>query len=563
MQSYRRIGGYAVLAVILCVLCVNSIAFFRSLDRLMEASENVAHTQQTRDLLAAFMMAVLNAETGQRGYLMTSDSQYLAPYHNAYRSVDPAALALTAHLADDPTLREPAVRMRQLAKQKLSEMASAISTHTREGSEASRRYVATHQGRTVMNEIRDQSRIIQLELDLRMARNAVAYDSQKIAIQTAAWVFTGAGIGLVLFVYVMMRREIHRRSAAAQEIASYAETLDRGKQLIERERNEIARLNEASNFLQSCNSMDEVAALSTNLLAGLFPGRQGALWIYAASRNRLTTLAAFGGAPVDSSLAPEDCWGLRRGQIHETAAGGSAPCCDHHLTHPELGLCIPLIAHGETLGLLTLDGTDGLGADMDALRRLAEMVARQLGLTLANLRMRETLKEQSIRDPLTGVFNRRYLEAVAAKEIAHANRSGRPLAVAMLDVDHFKRFNDLHGHGAGDAALVAVCGYLKANMREGDWIFRYGGEEFVLLLRDADHADAEAKIAELREGISAISLELGGNSLPSITASIGVAVFPDHGMTMDALLEGADAALYEAKSGGRNRVSFAPELVAA
>nr|WP_252926205.1 GGDEF domain-containing protein [Aliihoeflea sp. 40Bstr573] len=177
--------------------------------------------------------------------------------------------------------------------------------------------------------------------------------------------------------------------------------------------------------------------------------------------------------------------------------------------------------------------------------------------------MRETLKEQSIRDPLTGVFNRRYLEAVAAKEIAHANRSGRPLAVAMLDVDHFKRFNDLHGHGAGDAALVAVCGYLKANMREGDWIFRYGGEEFVLLLRDADHADAEAKIAELREGISAISLELGGNSLPSITASIGVAVFPDHGMTMDALLEGADAALYEAKSGGRNRVSFAPELVAA
>lgn len=188
------------------------------------------------------------------------------------------------------------------------------------------------------------------------------------------------------------------------------------------------------------------------------------------------------------------------------------------------------------------------------LRRTAELTARQLSLTLANLRLRETLKEQSVRDPLTNAFNRRYLENVGTKEIAQSARTGQVLAAIMLDVDHFKRFNDLHGHQAGDAALVAVASYLQDNIREGDWFFRYGGEEFVLLLRDGQPSDMMCKADELRMGVAALVLEHDGKTLPRVTASMGLAISAGREETLEMLLARADEALYAAKSAGRNRV---------
>ncbi|MGE4219441.1 MAG: GGDEF domain-containing protein, partial [Alphaproteobacteria bacterium] len=152
---------------------------------------------------------------------------------------------------------------------------------------------------------------------------------------------------------------------------------------------------------------------------------------------------------------------------------------------------------------------------------------------------------------------RRYLDTVAEKELAHARRLSRPFAVIMLDIDHFKRFNDLHGHAAGDQALIGVCDHLQKNIREGDWLFRFGGEEFVLLLLESDRATAEARASELREGVAALSLRNGREALPPVTVSMGLAVFPDHGETLAGLLELADKALYESKRAGRNRVTSA------
>lgn len=189
--------------------------------------------------------------------------------------------------------------------------------------------------------------------------------------------------------------------------------------------------------------------------------------------------------------------------------------------------------------------------------RIVELVARQIAVTIANLNLRETLKEQSIRDPLTGAFNRRYLEVVAEKEMKHARRNGHELAVVMFDVDHFKRFNDVHGHPAGDRVLVSLSEFVQASIRDSDWFFRIGGEEFVLLLRESSRADAERRVREICDGIARLDMTLDGRPLPRVTISLGIAMFPEHGETLGSLLEQADKALYASKQAGRNRFTLA------
>ncbi|MBB1248382.1 GGDEF domain-containing protein [Rhizobium sp. G21] len=195
-------------------------------------------------------------------------------------------------------------------------------------------------------------------------------------------------------------------------------------------------------------------------------------------------------------------------------------------------------------------------------RRLAEMAARQIGLTLSNIRLRESLRDQSIRDPMTKAFNRRHLETVFEKEMAKAIRYGRPLSIAMLDIDHFKRYNDTHGHQAGDAALIAVTQHIQSKLRESDWLFRYGGEEFLILFSESGSADAAARLDQIRNSVSMLSIANDGVALPHVTISCGAAGLGEDAETFEALVSAADAALYEAKNAGRNQVRRASELTA-
>lgn len=162
------------------------------------------------------------------------------------------------------------------------------------------------------------------------------------------------------------------------------------------------------------------------------------------------------------------------------------------------------------------------------------------------------LREQAIRDSLTGLFNRRYLEETLQREIAQASRSGRPLAIVMIDIDQFKEVNDAHGHSAGDAALQALGALLAANTRGGDVACRYGGEEFVLALPGATLEVARERADRLRLTVEALRVEHAGAIL-SMTISAGIAAYPLHGERVDQVLDSADQALYQAKNGGRNR----------
>ena len=181
----------------------------------------------------------------------------------------------------------------------------------------------------------------------------------------------------------------------------------------------------------------------------------------------------------------------------------------------------------------------------------------RVALAFANLRLRETLRSQSIRDPLTGLFNRRYMEETLERELHRAARHQTLLGVLMIDIDHFKLFNDTFGHGVGDALLEELGSFLRANVRSEDVPCRYGGEEFIIILPEANLEDTVRRANQLRQGIAGMKLQRHGKSIGPVTISQGVAGFPEHGASAGQLLQAVDAALYRAKRGGRDRVVVA------
>jgi diguanylate cyclase (GGDEF)-like protein len=218
-------------------------------------------------------------------------------------------------------------------------------------------------------------------------------------------------------------------------------------------------------------------------------------------------------------------------------------------------ICVPLIIHSEKVGILRLCGSSHTSAQTyDTMRRLARIVAEHLVLALTNLHMRERLRDLAIRDALTGLFNRRYLDETLVRELRRARRYQHSVGVIMLDIDHFKQFNDTYGHDAGDTLLREMAAFLQKQVRSDDIACRYGGEEFILILPGASLVDTERRAEEVRLGVKRLEVKHNGQWLGRITISLGVAVFPDHGETDEEVIKAADKALFRAKRCGRDQV---------
>ncbi len=219
-------------------------------------------------------------------------------------------------------------------------------------------------------------------------------------------------------------------------------------------------------------------------------------------------------------------------------------------------LCLPLTAQRETLGLLYFEPRPGAASCSDTQEIYLRMLAENIGLALANLRLRDTLREMAMADALTGLANRRQLDAVLETALAEADRMQTPMSCLMLDVDHFKRFNDMFGHDAGDAVLREVGAVLKALTRDHGLAFRYGGEEFLLLMPDLGADQAMRRAEEIRSRIATSRMAHDDRELGPVTVSIGLATAPAH-CPLDRLVQTADAALLRAKTQGRNCVVVA------
>jgi diguanylate cyclase (GGDEF)-like protein len=328
---------------------------------------------------------------------------------------------------------------------------------------------------------------------------------------------------------------------------------------------DMAFLSDVAQLFQACRTIEEVCKVARDRLQGLSPDLSGALYLMGETNKCLENVMAWGAVQASGAFfMPSDCWALRCGRPHQVSKGHDSIVCVHaDAKEGDWHLCVPMMAQGEALGVLYFRvGTEenrrtdpGLIAE-DRLHFYFN-VSETLALAVANIRLRETLQHQAIRDPLTGLFNRRYFQETLKRELHRASRAKLPLSLVILDIDHFKRFNDTYGHDAGDAALKAVSEILISRTRAGDVACRHGGEEFVLAFPGLPAEVAASRVEALRCEIEARDIQFLGQTIDPVTISAGIAVYPGHAMDMDSLMRAADQALYQSKEAGRNRFTMA------
>jgi diguanylate cyclase (GGDEF)-like protein/PAS domain S-box-containing protein len=315
-------------------------------------------------------------------------------------------------------------------------------------------------------------------------------------------------------------------------------------------------------LLQSCVNREEVISAALGFAPKIFPAVPGALALLDASRSVAEVNGAWNGCQLPETVFdPLSCWALRTGHPHLVAAGDSTARCEHAAGIKNTYLCTPILAQGETLGVVHFQTTDEVPELDTSELSFKTTFAGQVGLSIANIRLREALRIQSVRDTLTGLYNRRYLEEMLEREVRRAARAGQSLGILMIDLDHFKSFNDTYGHDAGDVVLRESGASLTRSIRAEDFVCRFGGEEFVVIMPTADLVASSARAERMRMQMKELTVLHQGRSIGMLTISVGVAMFPEHGTSPKELMAAADAALYEAKRNGRDQIAIAPSKV--
>ncbi len=317
---------------------------------------------------------------------------------------------------------------------------------------------------------------------------------------------------------------------------------------------EISLLQNMSGLLNACTTVDEAGKILKQILPQLLPEMTGAISIVKSHRDKFSVVAHWGAEwPGMESFESSQCWALRKGHYHTSKEQETNVVCEHLNDNLQgEATCMPLLAQGETFGVLHLINAASHASDNQF--KIAISAAEQIGLALANLHLRNDLRQQAIRDPLTGIYNRRYMMETLQQEFSRAKRLHSTIGLLMVDLDHFKRFNDTLGHDTGDLILKRVARELQKNSRAEDTVCRFGGEEFCLVCPDISLENAQYLAEKFRKRIRNLDIRINHKPIDTVTLSVGVALFPHHAHDADLLLKSADEALYRAKAEGRDRV---------
>ena len=366
----------------------------------------------------------------------------------------------------------------------------------------------------------------------------------------------------------LIYEDVSEQTRAIEAQRQHADSLDRLVKELELRTNQITLLNEMGSLLQSSGTVQEASAVVGSFAQRLFPeAPSGALYLFRSSRDLVEAGARWGKRDALAPTFPPDaCWSLRRGRPHWSETPGSSIACQHLMKDSTTEcLCVPMVAQGNTVGVLHLEFDSATrlqyGSGMESFReshqQLAISLASQIALSLSGLQLRDSLRELSIRDPLTRLFNRRFLQESMDRELQLASRKKQSIAILFLDLDHFKRFNDTFGHDAGDMVLQSLADLFRSFFRSTDICCRYGGEEFAIILPESTSKDAAIRADALRSEVKRLRLRYKKEPVGPLTISVGVAAFPEHGSTSDELLKMADECLYESKARGRDVVTLA------
>jgi diguanylate cyclase (GGDEF)-like protein len=582
------------------------------------SSQQSAYEKQDAGISEVFRLSnhllsqLKDAETGQRGYILTGEERYLQPYTLAKSQIPDTLKALQEHAGKDPVLAEQMTRYGTLVDDKMADLAKTIELYRTKGYDSALSEIKTGRGqgymesaRTVSQEISDREKSL---LDKMVGQENELNNGIKGLL-----IFGGPAITLISLVgfHLAIRRVVRavRRleigvaslgsgnnvvtldipgrdefSRLASSFNGMAARLNAARFAQERAESQLRENNEnllahtgqleqrtrtldllgrVAHRLPGCANEVEFGELIERYLPQLFPDMPGALYLINPSHTLLRRMAQWNDPKASQEeFTPSECWSLRRGQQHINLDFSKEVTCTHvDATQTDAYMCWPLIAQNDTVGLLYVEHGAGQPFVLDdrALQDI-NVLCETVALAVVNLRLRETLRNQSIRDPLTGLFNRRYLEESLDLEFSRAERSKNPIAIIMIDVDHFKHFNDTFGHTAGDLVLKRVGQTIHASIRKGDVACRYGGEEFILVLVGASIDAARWRAEQVRNAVKALNVEFDGRALGPLTVSLGIAIYPTSGARPGEIIAASDEALYEAKRNGRDQVREAPGL---
>ncbi|MDQ3289280.1 MAG: diguanylate cyclase [Pseudomonadota bacterium] len=551
---------FPILSLAILVMLGAAATMIWGVRGVARSTGQVEHSYRVVAAIHAAVATVREAESHARSYRITGSTEQLAEYLAALGPARHELSHVVSLARGDAVQHALALQLRERTQARLADITRLVALQQEEGAEQARAASMSGTGVALMKELTDIA-------DEMVGREQALLDSRRAASRSRTNLLTTVvvlGVSIPMLLLALLLAGLTRENRRSRELELEAQQAVRELEdsLVQRDRlsEQRRRLGIYAGLLQSCNSIEEAASVTARVISELWPASGGRCYVLRASQNLAETASRFGDEPIASAdlLQPEQCWALRRGQPHRTDPRHGQVRCDHLDSTTSMAgvwtLCLPLMAQGASLGMLHVSALDkDVDADVDS--AALEAIAEQLSLALANLHLRDTLRVQSIRDPLTGLFNRRYLEENLMREVQRCERRGLPLSVLMLDVDHFKRFNDEHGHAAGDALLSKIGQTLSAMTRSEDIACRYGGEEFTIVLPETDAADARHRAEDIRAAIASTTVQYMRQSLGPNTASIGVATFPQDGDHPERLLAVADAGLYRAKSAGRNQVA--------
>jgi len=551
----ERLVGPNSAVVLLIVAAIGAVCFtvmagamvYGNTRSLISSGEWVQHTEDVLASLQRVSLLTERIEYRSRLYTLTGNQEQLTLARASANQLETSLAHLKALVADS----DYQTRNLQILFSNAQYYEQALNNFTVK-SELSA--IQLQQSQQAIGLMTDHEQSLLQERSKGSQQSSFTSISAEVA-------FVGLSLISLVVLFGFLLRDAVRRQEIGKQTASTNERLARTVNELEDRAHESELLTSARDELQLCVDVQQVYRSAAMGFSRLLAGTSGSLCMINNSGQLVEVVSSWQGTSSESSIQdfhpPESCCGLRSGQPRWRQPGVSEIHCSHFSRQvPDRYLCKPIVANGTTLGMLYVQCAseaqlNTVNQRMDGLRQLVQLT----GMAIATLNLRTKLENQSIRDSLTGLFNRHFMQISLEREISRAARRKQTLAVFMLDLDHFKKFNDTFGHAAGDSVLQAVAEIFQTSIRTEDIACRYGGEEFTIMLPDVTPAVALERAESIRQGVANVRLPLDRQVYTEFSVSIGVAVYPNDGETSDLLLRRADMALYRAKRSGRNQVA--------
>jgi diguanylate cyclase (GGDEF)-like protein len=563
------------------LLCAVALLFY-SYWMAMHANRGTRRSLESIAQSEKLLRHAIEMHMGVRGFIFTQQATYLSPYEQA-ASLLPGELADLRELEAESPAQVAEVDAIQAALQRWqSEWANRTISRINRGTPVDVPQLLA-EGERRLAGIRQ---MIEKLLEEDHAENLTALHDEEQQMRRMLVVALAVAFLVGLIVLLVTRevagllvRPVHQMIEASERVSRgdfqislpapadnefgiLSQSFSHMTSALRQEREEMAALNRYAEAVTQCTSEGEIYDHVLFAIRERFHPRQVIIFKLNSEENLLEAVATLLPLPEELQdwpviAEPHNCKAVRTGRHFRVNDVSTEPPCPSKFVLPGEGsyYCGPLIAGGVIIGAVRVEGLkDFWTAERES---LLESYLSGAASALSNLRLLESTKHQANVDELTGLYNRRFLEEYARKLLAMARRKGQPLGIIMMDLDHFKEFNDIYGHEVGDRILRHFAKTATQAMREANLAARYGGEEFVVLLPETG-AQGCLRLAErIRTAVERMVIPSGTEKpLPPLTVSLGIAAYPEHGQTLEELLQASDKALYESKHSGRNRATI-------